>query len=962
MNSSKKLILILFIFVIPFLSNVEANVEERRRALLDIIDGELEEITRLNRQMEGRDPNLLLRAAELYLEKARLIRDEEHERFLTLSWKEKQKINEKRFYKRSYQYFIKAQKTCYYILKRFKRFKKKGNVYYILAFNAKEYQQSKKASKLFKKAIKYSNKNSYTAIKSKLALAEIYYEKRLYRKAIPLYSSALKNRNQKWWTKDAYNLAWCYFRVRKKRKAISLMTEVYRLSDNAKYIDMSDLVERDLAYFYSESGNIQRAVKFYGKAGKDISKSLLKVGRYLKGQGKFTTAQRSLIEAQRYAKDNQTKRDIDLELLSLYEKFGKTKKHLATSKRLLQVYRKGNLDEKGIEDLRYHVSKMSVLLQKQVVDKRYRKQKKIRNQKARYAVEYFNIQSELNKKDNYKAQFHAAETQYAVKRFNQAVRLYESAYDGALKAGDRKIAKLALNGMLASLGRKGISKKIKGQYLTKAYHLYLSKSPKDKKAFKIYQRLFALHMEKGEIYKAEEVLLIFKDYFPKALIIQEAMLARIIDFYRKKKDKAGIRKWVGKINDREFKVTKGVAKQLQLLLLNMQFENVEKFNTKGKKVLALKGYRQIYQSDGSSKKAKENAAYNIAILYYEIDNIDQSYKWGLRALELMNIRDVMNYQNSFLLISSNLFNQRAYQKASDMFEKILIKLCKTKSKNKSVFFKNSIILRLAEGDLDKAKNVIQRGRKCGVSSSYLRDAQLDYLKELAKSRRWESYELALGKLESDPKAWPDLIFLNHLLSRAYSYSGRVEMARNVNNKIIRFYKKSKAKRLPIPLEGLDVIAEIKLKDLRRTFTSLKGVRLVYPENKFNARLKKKFKLLDEVINRVLNIFKIGSGKGVVEGYDILISSHQELANEINGFNPPNKSSSYISSFRKSMNQITKSISNKARDYKIEARRKIVESSILSPLNYKFLGKNPLPIQPDFLPRKRGFLMDRGGRR
>ena len=63
-----------------------------------------------------------------------------------------------------------------------------------------------------------------------------------------------------------------------------------------------------------------------------------------------------------------------------------------------------------------------------------------------------------------------------------------------------------------------------------------------------------------------------------------------------------------------------------------------------------------------------------------------------------------------------------------------------------------------------------------------------------------------------------------------------------------------------------------------------------------------------------------------------------------------------------MNQITRVILKKAKDYKIEAKKKILENNILSPLNYKFLSKTPLPVEPSFLPRKAGFIMDRGGRR
>ncbi|MCR9203084.1 MAG: tetratricopeptide repeat protein, partial [Halobacteriovoraceae bacterium] len=233
---------------------VKASVERRRAQLIEIIDEELKEVIRLNRQIGSKNPNLLLRMAELYLERARLINEDENMKWISLSPEETKGRDQKEFYKNSRKYFVMAQKTCYYILKRFKKFKGRADVYYILAYNAKEFQQEKKAKKFFVRAIKYAKRGSYTEIKSKLALGEMYYNEKKYKQAIPLYEVALKRKDQKWWTKDAYNLAWCYFRVGQKTKAIRLMSEVHKLSGNASFVDVSDQVERDLAYFYSEAG------------------------------------------------------------------------------------------------------------------------------------------------------------------------------------------------------------------------------------------------------------------------------------------------------------------------------------------------------------------------------------------------------------------------------------------------------------------------------------------------------------------------------------------------------------------------------------------------------------------------------------------------------------------------------------------------------------------------------------
>lgn len=955
-------ILLLLFFSFAFITT-EANVEERRQQLVQIIDEELKEVIRLNRQIGSKNPNLLLRMAELYLEKARLINEAENQKWLTLSPEQVAKIDQKQFYKNSRKHFMMAQKTCYFILKRFKRFKGRAEVYYILAYNAKEFLQENRAKKYFQRAIKYAKPGSYTAVKSKLALGEMYYNQKKYSKAIPLYEKALKRKDQKWWTKDAYNLAWCYFRVGKKSKAITLMNEVHKLSGNASFVDVSDQVERDLAYFYSESGRTKDALNFFRKIGKDIASNFFKVGKYLKGQGKSAAAQSAFVQAAKNTNDDRLKIEIYNELLSLYEKFGKVEKHLEVSKFLFGKYKANQLNPDQIEDLKYHVARMSAMLQKQVVSKAYRKRLSVRRKRAALATEYFQIQAGLANNVDHKALFHAAETQYAVKSYDKAANLYDQAYEGAKGAGDKKITALALDGLLASLNGKGVSAATTNKYLSKAYAVFLQKNPRSKKSFKIYQRLFNDRFSKGDIKGAEKTLMEFKFHFPNSLKKQEAMLARVMDFYREKKDREEIKKWVDRINTGEFKVSQKFAKKLRLILLSIQFDKVQKFNTKGEKVAALKGYLDIYKAPSSSADARKNAAYNIAILFYELGNKEKTYGWAKRALSLMDGSDVAKFEDSFLLMASGLFNYREFRKAAEIYEITLERVCKRKKvKNKNTFFKNANILYLADGNLEKALEIIELGKKCYIRNSVELEVALDTLSELGEQQRWRAFETLLNKLKYNKKAVPSLIYPMSKLRDTYFERGRKDQAVSVNGEMIKLYKKAKARGQKIPLEALDVISQNYLEDLRRTADQLSSVRLTFPEKDYNSLLKTKFKYLDSVTSKALQVFSIGSGHGIVEGYRILVESYVKLGDEIKNFTPPGKSPEYVQSFKKSMLDIAQPILSKASEFKNEAKKQIGSSKILSKSNLYFLLDRNYSVVPQFFPVKNGVLMDRGGKK
>src|SRR5690606_32978132 len=189
------------------------SVDERRQGILKIIDQELSEVRRLSNQTGNRNPDNLLRIAELYLEKARLYKESENEEFLKLSDAQRRKANKASFFKTSNSYFKAANSTCLKITREFKGYRNMGDVYYILAYNAKESNNEKRAQYYFNLATKNSKRNTQTDVKSKISLAEIYYNQKNYARAIPLYEAALRNYQDRWYTKDAFNLAWCYFRT-----------------------------------------------------------------------------------------------------------------------------------------------------------------------------------------------------------------------------------------------------------------------------------------------------------------------------------------------------------------------------------------------------------------------------------------------------------------------------------------------------------------------------------------------------------------------------------------------------------------------------------------------------------------------------------------------------------------------------------------------------------------------------
>jgi hypothetical protein len=170
--------------------------------------------------------------------------------------------------------------------------------------------------------------------------------------------------------------------------------------------------------------------------------------------------------------------------------------------------------------------------------------------------------------------------------------------------------------MLASLGQSSLPKKVADSYFIPVYTRFLSFDAKSERANTIFVKLFNAQFEAKDITGAEGTLVTFARNFPQDFKTQEGMLAKVMEYYRTKKDYGKIKSYVSDINDGKFRVSKKYADALRSLMTKIQIEGVQQSLERGEKDVALKGYHRIYDNSESTPKAKVNAAYNLSALYY----------------------------------------------------------------------------------------------------------------------------------------------------------------------------------------------------------------------------------------------------------------------------------------------------------------------------------------------------------
>lgn len=946
-----KLLLWLFIFTISITSFAD-DVEERRQKIIEIIDEEINEIDRLSSQQQN-SPQFLLRKAELNLEKARLWREKENADYLALKENVRRKVNKNNYFKKSNLYFNSANKLCLLLIRKYPRYSSIGDAYYILGYNAKEANNQKQAARYLNSA-KSKTRDPKTKIRTQITLAEVYYNEKKYSRAVPLYEQALKTKQDKWWTKDAFNLGWSYYQIGNISKAISTMEEVYSLSENPKYIDMRRDVARDIGLFYATSGRIDQGIRFFQKRDEDFSKKLLGIAIVLQQQGQFLKAKSVLSYALKYAKNEEQKIEIHMSLLELYERGNQMQSHQKTVNTLFKYYKNDQLSKDQLSVYKFQLEKVSANLQRQVISKTYKRVLKVRQAKANQALDYFEKLSRIDDKKRAEYKYLKAETAFVVGYTTSAFNFYKETFEVS-KEGE-KFKRLSMDGMLAALGAMKQQSYASNVYVFEAY---LKNWPNDSKSQSIYTRLFNNYMGAKKYDKARSVLDRYKQYYKKDYKTQEAMIAQLMDEDRKKGNNGAIRDWISAIKAGEYSVSNKYLIKLQELLTTLQIEDVQKELGKGNKKVALVGYHNILKDPFSTKKSKINAKYNLSALYFELNDPINAYKWSVEALKEMETKDVINFSTSFITIANYLFSSLEFARSATLSEYYIAKICSTKYRKKNTSFKNAVFIYLAEGDIEKAEKMISVGKQCRISDNDLNLAKFELMRELKSKKRYEEYEKYVAELVKTKKYTSRMIDEYLFLKNLYYNLGETQKAQGYLNYAWKLYYNAKKGNDSISMSSLDYFAEVLLENMKKTQNDIAKLKLSFPEATFQKILGDKFKLLETLIAQASKVQEVGSGVGIVNSYQVLYDVHLNLSKEVFEFIPPDKTKEYIAAFKKDINgSVGERLKQSAFFYRKEAKKAINKNEILNVNNFAFQdGEKPIK----YYGQEASLIMDRGGR-
>ncbi|MEX0798090.1 MAG: hypothetical protein WD025_01520 [Bacteriovoracaceae bacterium] len=529
---------------------------DRWEYLLKLIEEEEKTINMVKRKSD----HLMYRLFELKTERVKLYKEKENKLFLETNLTKK-KISRKEAFKETLKLYESTRRYGHLILKKHPHTRHKSAIYHTLALNSRDYAYDKRELGYLYKAIKNAAKHSEIWLLAMTSLAEYFYNEKKYKRAVSLYEQVINNKEDEWHTKNLYNYGWCLLKTHKFNAAIDRLEEGYKLSFDTRYIDFRDQIMHSLVSFYVAGKQIERGVKFVMQNDRRPYQALFRFAGKTSAKGFFSETER-LVELARanFDSEKQAEQLADLTLFQFdfYNQYKRDEPLFKAAKRLASIELTDYQKEEAVRKLSAKTREEQIIIKKDF-DKVSSSYSVARLQKCE---SYFDLLSVLDKKNEAMYRFFAAETFYSVREYKQALVFYKRSLEIQLKTPSKMdLNRKIIDGIFSSIDFAKLSEKEEKNELVYVYSKYLQLWPTDQKARKIHQKLFAIHLSRGDHRNMESALANYEKSFPRDGAQHQRLFRARMDLTIKDKDTFLLADLVKKMQSGRFAFSKVETKK-----------------------------------------------------------------------------------------------------------------------------------------------------------------------------------------------------------------------------------------------------------------------------------------------------------------------------------------------------------------------------------------------------------------
>lgn len=590
---------------------------------------------------------LWVRLAELYVEKARLVkfrRYREYEGKLDDFESKKTKVKPNLDLSEGREYNQRAINLYKLFLQDFSKDKKVPQVLFFLGYNYYEVGREDEGAKYYKMLTEKYTKSIYVD-ESNFALGDYFFEKNNWRQAATHYSRLVNNQKGRHYLFSIYKLSWCKYRLNDVKGALKGMELVFNESKRFKEEERDDKGKvsslrlasealRDMVPFYAEVGSYQNAPQYFtAMAGeKKALKIIDKLAYY------FTTRNiegarylfRYLIDAEPHSPRSF---DFQYQIVSMYSTAGKGsvfKKELydwITGYGPESEWAKANKKDKELLESAYEQRERT--LRNYVLGLHEQSRKSANPEVRRQAVEWYKLylgSFELAPSIA-DMHFYYGELLYDDKQYRDAAREYAWVVE---KDKKNKFYKDAVLNQVISLERiipnqqAFLQKRDKSpkntpiaieedvnRFLVSAA-LFIKTFPEDSKVGGIEYKIAQIYYLHNNFDKAIEHFTPIIKREPKSPAGQDS-ISFVLDIYNRNQDFIRLKKASEDLLSIPEIAASPIAQQLKSVLINSKFTNSVQLQEKKEYYAAGQSFEKFANENNKSEltiKALFNAAYN----------------------------------------------------------------------------------------------------------------------------------------------------------------------------------------------------------------------------------------------------------------------------------------------------------------------------------------------------------------
>lgn len=446
-----------------------------------------------------------------------------------------------------------------------------------------------------------------------------------------------------------------------------------------------------------------------------------------------------------------------------------------------------------------------------------------------------------------------------------------------------------------------MNKKENSIELEYAFTKYLSYWPKDKKAQKIYPRLYGLYLDRDDYVNAQNSLEHYIKFFKKDKNKQQDLFKIQLDKMIKQEKTELL---AGKINLMRkgfLSFDKKEIVQSETILASILFKQLQKLKEDGQNKEAIAGYQKIFFTNYYPKIIKGEAAFNMGMLYTDLEDNNNALKWYKKSFKYFNkkqAKEKRDFLEKMALRTSLLHN---FLNAARLNKFILVLFCKEKDKNEQIFV-NSIKNDLANNYTTRAQHTLKTYKVCvekipenllntmlvhfynndqeSTLNGFINDYKLEKVFPQLISRYYEHYFWKY--FESDPR-------------RRVEYQSKLSRMKTDSSQI-----------LLLGLKQLDGLRE----DIKAFLPKRIAVTQTNPDpNKFINELTSRINKIQGLNQIAGSIFQTGHGQISVMVYDELIKLTQSFDSEVNSYTIPIPDEIFQKQFKAEMFKISQNLKN-----------------------------------------------------